>query len=228
MRSGCIQPDRSDRAKAAGAALAVNLLLGAAFLTGLALHIDRQRQASLSTFDVVAPPPPPPIDQQPTTLAKATPAAVGKKDTASPIVVPPAKIPTEQRVAAAAVAGGGAASGAGAAASGSGTGTGGTGNGSGGSGGGMVGARLLTGALTSGDYRQISELGSSRGAAELLLLVNTLGRVERCRAVSSSGDAQVDATLCRLLADRARFAPAHSADGALYYQDVHYFPRWGR
>ena len=92
----------------------------------------------------------------------------------------------------------------------------------------MVGARLLGGALTRGDYRQIAELGSSRGAAELLLLVNTLGHVERCRALASSGNVQVDATLCQLLERRARFVPAHSADGTLFYQDVHYFPRWGR
>lgn len=228
MRNGYIQPDGTDRAKAAGAALAVHLLLGAAFLAGRALHIDRQRQDSLSTFDVIVPPPPPPVEQRPVAPAKAAPAPAGNKATANPIVAPLAKILTDQRVAAAPVAGPGAASGAGAASSGSGTGGGGTGTGLGDGGGGMVGARLLTGALSRGDYRQISELGSLRGAAELLLLVNTRGRVERCRALSSSGNEQVDATLCRLLADRARFAPAHSADGALYYQDVHYFPRWGR
>lgn len=229
MRSGYLMPNRTDRTKAAGAALAVHLLLGAAFLTGLALHIDRRRQASLSTFDVTIPPPPRPIEQRPVSPSRAAPAVAGKKAAPSPILALPAKLPSEQPVIAAPLAGQGAAPTAGAANGGSGTGAGGTGEGlGGGNDSGMVGARLLNGALNRSDYRMIADLGSSRGTAELLLLVNQSGRVERCRALASSGNPVVDSTLCQLLSERARFAPAHSAEGTLYYQDVHYFPRWSR
>ncbi len=230
-RSGYLQPDRGDRAKAAGAALVIHLLLGAAFLTGLALHIDKQRDTGLTTFDVASPPPPPPVTETRKKRADDRPAPAGKKSSPSPIVAPPAKLPVVQSMTAAPLAGQGTASTAGPAANGAGTGAGGSGNGQGGGGtggGGVIGARLVSGALTRGDYRQIASLGSSRGAAELLLLVNPAGRVERCRALGSSGNPQVDAGLCQLLAYRARFVPAHSADGMLYYQDVYYFPRWGR
>ncbi|MEO7813839.1 MAG: hypothetical protein ABIR87_00125 [Sphingomicrobium sp.] len=227
MHSVYLETERSDRAKAAAAVLLIHLVLGAALLTGLAIHIDQRRDTSLATFDIQPPPPPPPTDRKLAPSAKSTPAPAGQKASPSPIVAPPAKLPVEQTVAAASIAGLGAASSAGAAASGSGTGAGGAGNGLG-AGAGMVGALLLNGALTRGDYQQIADLGSSRGNAELLLLVNKFGRVERCRALASSGNAQVDAALCQLLTQRARFAPAHSADGTLYYQDVHYFPRWSR
>ena len=226
MRSGYLQINPGDRAKAAGAVLVVHVLLGAALLTGLALHFDQRHETGLVTFDVPLPPAPQPAETRSQLPVKAKPAPAGKKAMPSPIVAPPARLPVERSVAAAPSAGIGAASSAGAATGGSGTGAGGSGNGNG-AGAGMVGARLLSGALTRSDYHQIAALGSSRGSAELLLLVNTFGRVERCRTVASSGNPQVDATLCQLLSDRARFAPARSADGSLFYQDVHYFPRWG-
>lgn len=228
MRRGYLEADKSDRAKAAGAALLIHVLLGAAFLTGLALHVDRQKETSLTTFDVEPPPPPPPAEERRAKPAEDQQAPAGKKASPSPIVAPPAKLPVEPPVSATPVAGQAAAASAGAAASGEGTGAGGVGNGGGGNGGGVIGAQLLSGALSRGDYREIASLGSSRGAAELLLLVNKEGRVERCRSLASSGNSQVDAALCQLLIDRARFSPAHSADGTAYYQDVHYFPRWGR
>ena len=227
MHSDYLQTDRGDRAKAAAAALAVHMLLGAVLLTGLALHFDSEHETGLVTFDVPPPPAPPPIEKRPDTPAKGDPARAGKTATPSPIVVPVTKVQVDQTVVAASVAGQGAASSSGGSTDGTGSGAGGSGDGIGG-GAGMVGARLLTGALTRRDYRQIADLGSSRGAAELLLLVNKLGRVERCQMIRSSGNSSVDGALCKLLADRARFAPAHSADGTLYYQDVHYFPRWGR
>jgi protein TonB len=148
-------------------------------------------------------------------------------------VAPPAILPTPQPLVAAPVAGTGTVSTDGAASSGTGTDAGGTGagHGSGGIGGdgaGRVGARLISGALGRRDYRQIDTMGSSRGSADLLLLINRAGRVERCRVSRTSGNVMVDDILCQRMIDGARFEPAREADGTPLYQDVRYFPRWGR
>lgn len=225
------QIDRADRAKAAGAAVIIHLLLGAAFLTGLALQPRLRSDDSLKTFDVRAPsPPPPPVTEATSQPAKSQPAPAGKKAEASPIVAPAALLPSLQPIAAAPVAGTGSSSSAGAAASGTGTGAGGSGDGArdGGDGAGRTGARLVSGGLGSRDYRQIAAMGSPHGDAELLLLVNPAGRVERCRALRSSGDPVVDNILCQTLMDRARFSPAREANGSPLYQDVRYFPSWRR
>ena len=225
------QIDRADRAKAAGAAVIIHLLLGGAFLTGLALQPRMPSDDSLKTFDVRAPPPPPPpMTEAPTQSAKSQPAPAGKKAEASPIVAPPARLPSPQPIVAAPVAGTGSLSSGGAAASGTGTGAGGSGNGAGdgGNGAGRTGARLVSGSLGPRDYRQIAAMGSTRGDADLMLLVNPAGRVERCRALRSSGDPAVDNILCQTLMDRARFSPAREANGSPLYQDVRYFPSWRR
>ncbi len=231
MRSSSFQPDPRDRAKSAAATVAIHLALGAAFLAGLALQPERRSDDSLKTFDVVEPPPQTSLTA-PSDPAEGAPAPAGKTADPSPIVAPPARLPTPQPVAAAPVAGTGSSPNAGAAASGSGTGTGaggsGEGSGGGGSGAGRTGARLVSGGLGRRDYRQIAAMGSTRGDAELLLLINRVGRVEQCRAVRSSGNPDVDNALCRTLLDRARFAPAREADGSPLYQDLRYFPSWHR
>ena len=225
------QIDRADRAKAAGAAVIIHLLLGAAFLTGLALQPRLRSDDSLKTFDVRAPPPPPPpMTEAPTQPDKSQPAPAGKKAEASSIVAPPARLPSPQPIAAVPVAGTGSSSSSGTAASGTGTGAGGSGDGArgGGNGTGRTGARLVSGSLGPRDYRQIAAMGLPRGDAGLLLLVNPAGRVERCRALRSSGDPAVDNILCQTLMDRARFSPAREANGKPLYQDVRYFPSWRR
>ena len=225
------QTNQVDRAKAAGGAVIIHLLLGAAFLTGLALQPRLRSDDSLKTFDVRAPPPPPPpMTEAPSQSAKSQLAPAGKKAEATPIVAPPARLPSPQPIAAAPVAGTGSSSSAGAAASGTGTGAGGSGDGARGqgNGAGRTGARLVSGSLGPRDYRQIAAMGLPRGDADLLLLVNPAGRVERCRALRSSGDPAVDNMLCQTLMDRARFSPAREANGSPLYQDLRYFPSWRR
>lgn len=232
MRHHYLQPDRGDRAKAASAVIAVHLLLGAALLTGLALHIDRKHVDSLATFDVAPPlpPPPPPVEDRRTlpTSSKSEPA--GRKADPSPIVAPPSKVPTQQPVVAALVSGTGSAPTAGAANTGGGSGAGGLGNGlSGdGGGGGRIGAMLINGRLTNRDYRTIAGPDVPSGSAMYVLLVNTDGRVERCRPAASSGSARIDQSLCAILTQRLRFRPAMERDGRPLYQDVSYVARWGR
>ena len=232
MRRDRFLSDPRDRARSAAATVAIHLALGTAFLTGLALRPERRAEDSLKTFNVPPLPPQPPIAPTPDRAPADAPAPAGRKADASPIVAPPARLPSPQPIVAAPVAGIGSSSNAGAAVSGSGTGAGGVGDGIGsggdGGGGGITGARLLSGALDRRDYRRIADLGSSRGSAELLLLINKDGRVERCRAFRSSGNPAVDDALCRILIDRARFEPAQRADGTFLYQDIRYFPRWDR
>ncbi|MCY7279984.1 MAG: TonB family protein [Sphingomonas bacterium] len=231
MHGARIQTDRADRAKAAGAAVLIHLLLGAAFLAGLALQPRLRSDDSLKTFDVREPlPPPPPIAEASSKQAKNKPAPAGRKAQPSPIVAPPSRLPVPQPIAAAPTAGTGSSSNTRAAASGTGTGAGGAGVGSGGGSNraGRTGARLMSGALGRSDYQEIAAMGSPRGDAELLLLVNPAGSVERCRALRSSGNPAVDHALCQTLIARARFAPAREADGTPLYQDVRYFPNWRR
>lgn len=229
MRQGYLQTDPGDRAKGLGAAIAVHVMLGAALLTGLALHIDRKRVDSLVTIDVAAPlPPPPPVEER-RKPAKEKAAPAGKKADPSPIVAPPSKLPVAQPIAAAPVAGTGSAPSAGAAASGTGTGAGGSGAGRGGGGnGGRIGAMLIDGRLTNRDYRTIAGPDVPAGSAMYVLLVNPGGRVERCRPAASSGSARVDQSLCAILSQRLRFRPAMESDGRPLYQDVNYIARWGR
>lgn len=230
MRSDSLKFDPRDRARSAAATAAIHLILGAVLLTGLSLQPERRPETGLKTFDVEEPPPPPPITETPSQPARSNPAPTGAKADPSPIVVPPAKLPSPQPIASAPVAGAGSLSNAGAAQSGAGIGAGGAGDGSGvgGSGLGRTGARLVSGGLGRRDYRQIAAMDSPHGSAELLLLINRVGRVERCRALRSSGNPAVDGALCRILLDRARFSPAREANGSPLYQEVRYFPSWGR
>lgn len=234
MRSNLTLSDPRDRARSLAATAAIHLVLGAALLTGFALKADRHADDGMQIFDVTPPPPPPPASlDQPSQAPREEPAPAGRKANPSPIAAPPARLPTQQPVSAAPVAGSGSASTSGAASDGVGTGAGGTGagRGSGGrgrDGAGRIGARLISGALGRRDYREIDSMGSSRGAAELLLLVNSTGRVERCRAVQSSGNAAVDDFLCKRMMQGAQFQPAREADGSPLYQDVSYFPNWSR
>lgn len=229
MGRNSLQTDPRDRAKSAAATAAIHLALGAAFLTGLAFHPERISEDSLKTFDVEEPPPPP-IPEAIRQPSERQPAPAGQRADPSPIVAPPARLPTQQPIAAAPVAGSGLSANVGAAPSGSGIGAGGSGDGSGGGGNsaGRVGARLVSGGLGRRDYRQIADMGSPYGDAELLLLINTSGRVERCRALRSSGSPAVDNILCQTLLARARFSPAREADGSPLYQDIRYFPSWRR
>ena len=227
---------RADRAKAAAAAICVNLFLGLALITGLSLRDERRREEILETFDVTLPPPPPQpavVESQPQNDAKReSEGARGKKAEPSPVVAPASPILRSTPVIAAPTAGTGSAPSAGNADRGTGTGSGGSGSGSGaggtGAGAGRTAASLISGRITNRDYRAIAGRDIEEGTAVFTLLVDTDGRVARCRAATSSGSARIDATLCDMLTKRLRFRPAREADGTLLFQDVNYVARWGR
>jgi periplasmic protein TonB len=51
------------------------------------------------------------------------------------------------------------------------------------------------------------------GAVTTILAINTSGRVDRCRVISSSKSAALDKTTCELLSQRANYAPMLDASG---------------
>ncbi len=96
------EADRNrDRVKAAAAVAAFHLLLGYAFVTGLAVDLARGFGENLKVFDVPEAPPPPPVEESVPARVKveapegaASPPSLRAK--ATPLVVPPPKIRLER------------------------------------------------------------------------------------------------------------------------------------
>lgn len=228
MRSNTFQSDPRDRAKSAAATVAIHLALGAAFLAGLALQPERKFDDSLKTFDVEVPPPPPsPVTEPPSEFAESDPAPAGKKADPSPIVAPPARLPTPQPVAAAPVEGTGSSSNAGAAANGTGAGAGGSGAGRGG-GGTMIGteARLLSGNRSRLPRELLRPFVVDRGYAHLLLTVADTGRVTECGVMQGTGSSAVDDALCEVMIGQSRWLAARDTAGRPITVQVRYTAIW--
>ena len=229
MRSSSFSADPRDRAKSAAATAAIHLALGVAFLTGLAISPERRTDDSLKTFDVAEPPsPPPPPVTEPSEPAKGAPAPAGKKADPSPIVAPPARLPTPQPIAAAPVAGTGSSSNAGAAASGSGTGAGGRGAGRGGGGGIGTEARLLSGNRARLPRELLRPFTASRGFAHLFLTIDERGRVIGCSIMQGTGSAAVDAALCQVMIGQSRWVAARDTAGRPITVGVRYTATWSK
>lgn len=227
MRSNQYQSDPRDRIKSAAAAVAIHLAFGAAFLTGIALQPHSRRDDSLKTFDVIEPPPPPPMSEHLSPTAEEQPAPAGKKADPSPIVAPPAKLPTPQQIAAAPVAGTGSSSTAGAAASGTGTGAGGSGPGGGGN---AIGseARLLSGNRSRLPRQLLRHFVADQGFAHLLLTVADAGRVTDCDVIHGTGSPPVDQALCQVMIRQSRWAVARDTLGRPITVKVRYTATWSK
>jgi len=133
---------RRERAQALGAAVAVNLGLGAAFVAGIAFRAEKRGQSITDMFDISLPPVPPPRIEPPSKedAPDRPEGSAGKKAEASPVIVLPSPIAKPSPVVAAQAPAQGNAANSGAAASGSGPGAGGSGNGAGGGGTGGIGS----------------------------------------------------------------------------------------
>ena len=232
MRSNSFQSDPRDRAKSAAATAAIHLALGAAFLTGLALHPQDRSDESLKTFDVEESPPPPPplIVEAPSQPAEGQPAPAGRKADLSPIVAPPARLPTSQPIAAAPVAGTGSSSNAGAAPSGTGIGAGGSGAGRGGGGGTTIGseARLVSGNRARLPRQLLQPFVADRGYAHLMLTVADSGRVTGCGVMQGTGSAAVDDALCQVMIRQSQWTAARDALGHPITVQVRYTATWSK
>lgn len=230
MRSNVMQSDPGDRAKSAAATVAIHIALGAALLTGLALHTKRGTDDGLKTFDVTEPlPPPPRIFEAPDRPVRDQPAPAGRKAEPSPIMGPPARIPTPQPIAAAPVAGSGSSADAGAAASGSGTGAGGAGQGDGGGSGGIgTEARLLSGNRGRLPSQLLRSFAADRGYAHLFLTVGSNGRVVACDVMQGTGNAAVDQALCQVMLRHSRWSAARDRLGRPMAVQVRYTATWSK
>jgi protein TonB len=97
--------------------------------------------------------------------------------------------------------------------SGSGGGTGGQGTGNGdGDGEGGADLELLSGEFRSSDYPRSVRTGIG-GTVEFRFVVGVSGRVTNCTVTRSSGNADLDATTCRVVLKRFRYRPATDANG---------------
>ena len=182
-------------------------------------------EAPLMIAEITPPTPEPEVPPEPAKARAPRPegaaSAANKRARPSEVVAPPPPIEVPPPIVAAPVASTGPDASAGAApVAGPGTGSGGEGmglgsggQGSGTGGGGGGGARWLKGRIKDSDYPRAAAKAEIGGAVIVNFDVGTNGRASNCRVVSSSGNADLDGTTCRLIEKRFRYKPATDAQG---------------
>jgi protein TonB len=75
-------------------------------------------------------------------------------------------------------------------------------------------AALRSGALRNKDYPIAARKAGAEGAVAVRYTVGIDGKVQDCNVIQSSGNADLDATTCRLVQRRFRYDPARHADGS--------------
>ncbi|CAN5294478.1 hypothetical protein BH10PSE15_BH10PSE15_13690 [soil metagenome] len=228
---------------AAIGAVVVQIGLGALLLSGFTVTIPHVVTQDRKLFGVTTPPPPPPPPPKPhpkPSIHKAGAAAPPNiRSKATEVVAPPPSIPmpVPPPIVAAPIpaAGKQASSGAsdkpgigtGAGGSGTGTGSGGKGNGDGGGG---SEAYQISGRLKGSDFP--SSVVRSRVGFTVFVsfTVETEGHATGCVIRRPSGNPDFDATTCRLVQERYRYAPARDANGKkvrsrIENQDHHWIVR---
>lgn len=219
-----------DRVRSVLGVAAIHAAVGYLLIAGTGTMTIRDVAPALKLFEVAEPPPPPPVEEPVPAKVEAqadegAAAPPGLKAQASPVVVEPPKVRLPLPplpVVAAPVAGIGAAPSAGAAeiaglgpgagGAGNGTGSGGSGSGAGG-GGAVTRARLVGGRMVHKDYPDAAGDVGAEGTVVVRLNVGADGRTSGCRVTSSSGNADLDSTTCRLAEQRFRYEPARNARG---------------
>ena len=221
-----------DRLLAAGAAVVVQLLLGYALISGLAVGFPQVVQEGLKLFAVEPPPPPPPPRIAPAPRVAATrpegrASAQNVRSRATevaapkPLVVvapppPPVVTAVKPFVAHDAMSGSapvrGPGTGAGGVGDGFGSGGDGDGDGSGGDGA-ETAPRFIRGRMNTSDLPEEIFATGFDGTVGVRYLVTTQGRVAECVVTRSSGNAAVDATTCRMIRERFRFRPSRDGQG---------------
>ena len=219
-RRGLLKP--GDRWRSLAAVGVVHLALAYALLFGLSVEVRRSAAAITRLIAVELAPPVPVVPIQP----KVRPA---EQSAAAPVAAHdapggptgPSKItiptPVAPIIAIAPTRSPGGSVGYGTlAGSGSGGGTGGQGSGTGdGNGDGEGGAELewLSGEIRQSDYPRAALQAGIGGRAEFRFTVGVTGRVSDCAITRSSGNAELDATTCRLVMKRFRYRPGTDAAG---------------
>lgn len=226
-----------DRARSLAIVLATHVLLAWLVLSFAHSRFVRDRDAVLDVFDVRPVTPPPPVEPAPTPSGNARRSALSEGASAAPRPAPP---PPERGVLPPVApvivpvsggrtfpsAGGPSSrmSGGGGTGSGAGPGSAGAGPGAGGSP--AVAARLRGGRIVPRDYPRAA--GGNQGVVTAHVAVGVDGRVTGCTVARSSGSAVLDATTCRLIRERFRFAPARNAQGEAVPDLFGWQQRWWR
>lgn len=212
-----------ERIASAVGVIVLHLLLGYAFVTGLAQRVAERVGDELRVFDVTVPPVPPPVEDERTPEPEGAAAPPALRADPVPVVAPtpvvPLPVPPPVTTAPVAREGTQASAGAadtpgpgtGAGGEGSGTGAGGAGTGTGG--GGAARAQRISGQLENRDYPRAALRARAEGSVSVRYTVRADGRVAGCAVTRSSGNADLDATTCRLIERRFRYRPARDAAG---------------
>lgn len=175
--------------------------------------------------EITQPAPEPEVPPEPAKARAPRPegaaSAANKRARPSEVVAPPPAVEVPPPIVAAPVAATGpdvsagaapvAGPGTGSGGAGTGFGSGGQGSGTGGGGGGS--ARWVKGRIKDSDYPRAAARAEIGGAVIVNFDVGTNGRASNCRVVSSSGNADLDRTTCRLIEKRFRYEPATDAQG---------------
>ncbi len=196
----------------------IHVALGWALLAGL--NVDVRHSAELITRMVEIdlpppppPPPPPPVKRARTARAAAAPAAHDRPGGSTGPERMPRPTPVAPVVAKSPTPSPGGSSGHGTAiGSGSGGGTGGRGTGNG-DGEGGTDLEQIAGEIRPSDYPKAALKAGIGGRVEFRFTVAASGRVSNCAITRSSGNAELDATTCRVIIQRFRYRPSTDAAG---------------
>ncbi len=196
----------------------IHAVLGYAFVTGLAYKYVKEVSEKLNTFDVEepppppeeVPPPPPPPDQPMTPPPVVTPPPIVSMNVPSPVVIqsvpnpPPVYIPAPVAAPPAPPAP-------------------------------PPPPRVSQKAVARGNPGQYFNRDSyppaairegAQGRVSVRLEVGTDGRVSGCTVTSSSGNADLDETTCRISRNRVRYTPAKDDAGNPIGSTVPLSIRW--
>ena len=203
-----------ERAVALAAVVVVQLLLGAALLSGFRVDQLRNNELVSRLIEVALPTLPPPrvpvvrakpARRQSSAAPKAEAKPIGGSPGPQPSHAPPTPTPLVAIRPTAAPSGGGSGAGP-AVGGGAGGGAGGQGYGSDDDGG--TDLVQIAGEITSSDYpRDLRERGIG-GRVGMVFTVGVDGRVTSCSINRSSGVPELDALTCRLIRERFRYRPS--------------------
>jgi protein TonB len=210
--------DKGERWRSIAAVALVHVGLAYALLSGLSVHVQQSAQAVTQLIAVqLLPPPPPLVVVEPKKRAPAQSAApVAAHDrpggsTGPSTVKAPNPVAAIVPIAPTASPGGTAGHGT-LTGTGSGGGPGGQGTGTG-QGGGGTDLEQIAGEIKVSDYPRAERRSGIGGRVEFRFTVGVTGRVTGCTITRSSGNAELDATTCRVVMQRFRYRPATNAAG---------------
>jgi protein TonB len=212
---GIVPP--GDRWRSIAAVAVVHVGLALALLSGFSVHVQRSVQAVTQLIAIRLLPPPPIVVVEPerkSALRSAAPVAAHDRPGGStgPSTVR-ASNPVAPIIAAAPTVSPGGTAGHGTlTGTGSGGGPGGQGIGTG-QGDGGTDLEWLSGEISQSDYPRDAFRAGIGGRVEFRFTVGMNGRVTACAITRSSGNAELDATTCRLVMQRFRYRPSTDARG---------------